>query len=330
MILVTGGCGYIGGHTMIELLSQQKNAVSIDDLRRTNRKQLQSLIELSQNNFINHEIDLNDLDGLRSFFKVNEVQTIIHFAAYKSVGESNQNPLIYYQNNINTLLNILICCEEFKVKNFIFSSSCTVYGKNDELPLTEDSKINEPFSVYGYTKQICENILKDFSKNSDMNIIILRYFNPIGAHKSGLIGDLSSDSLMNKICESLNNENSFIVYGNDYDTQDGTCIRDYIHITDLSLAHISSIDYCNSKSGLFEIFNIGLGNGVSVLEILNSFQKVNKIELKYVFGSRRDGDAEIVFANCDKSSSKLKWKSTLNIDDMVKSHYKYFIKASEL
>jgi UDP-glucose 4-epimerase len=326
MILVTGGCGYIGSHTLIELYENNIPFISIDDLRRSSKTQVDNISKLIPS-FINYKVDICDLDSLEKIFIDNEIMGIIHFAAYKSVDESVKNPLIYYDNNINSLLNLLKCCKKFNVKNFIFSSSCSVYGNLKDLPVTEESLLSKAESPYGNTKQICEDILGDYSKNSNMNIVILRYFNPVGCHESGLIGDQHKESVINMICKSYKESRVFNIYGNDYNTKDGTCIRDYIHVSDLAAAHVSSLIYLKDKNNQFDIFNVGTGNGLSVLELLLNFEKYNNLKINYQFNSRRPGDVEAIWANVDKIS-KTGWTCNKSIKDMVTSTWNY-VKSSE-
>jgi UDP-glucose 4-epimerase len=326
MILVTGGCGYIGSHTLIELHDNNIPFISIDDLRRSSQTQLDNISRLIPN-FTNHKIDICDLNSLEQLFVGNEITGVIHFAAYKSVDESVKTPLLYYDNNINSLLNLLKCCDKFNVKDFIFSSSCSVYGNLKELPVTEESPLSKAESPYGNTKQICEEILTDYSKKSNMNIIILRYFNPVGCHDSGLIGDQHRESVINMICKSYSENKVFNIYGNDYETKDGTCIRDYIHVSDLASAHVSSLIYLKNQSSQFSIFNVGTGGGLSVLELLVNFEKYNNVKIDYQFTSRRQGDVEAIWGNVDKIS-KTGWTCKKSIKDMVTSTWQYF-KSSE-
>lgn len=326
MILVTGGCGYIGSHTLIELYNNSIQFVSVDDLRKSSENQLKNIKKIIPG-FINYNIDICDYESLEHIFKMNNITGIIHFAAYKSVGESVNNPLEYYDNNTNGLLNLLKCCRKFNVKDFIFSSSCSVYGNLTELPVKEISTLSKAESPYGNTKKICEDILIDFHKISKMNIIILRYFNPVGCHESGLIGDLSGESVINMICKSKLKDTTFTIYGDDYNTKDGTCIRDYIHVSDLASAHVSSLVHCNSRLNLIEIFNVGTGNGLSVLELVENFQNYNNLKINYKLGERRPGDVEAIWANVDKIS-KLGWSCKKTIKDMVTSTWNY-VKSSE-
>jgi UDP-glucose 4-epimerase len=263
-----------------------------------------------------------------------KVDAIIHFAAYKSVGESVESPIQYYDNNINSLLNMLDTAKHFGIKNFVFSSSCSLYGNLKELPATEDSPLSEPESPYAYTKLMGERILQDFSKvNPDIKIIALRYFNPVGAHESGLIGESpinKPNNILPVICNSVETGEEMMVFGGDYDTRDGSCIRDYVHVSDIAEAHVKAFEYLISDNSLsYDVYNLGLGignrfetNGLTVLEVINAFEKVNNVKVNYKIGLRREGDIVEIYSNSTKAR-KIGWKPTRTVDDMVSSAWKW-------
>ncbi len=323
-ILVTGGAGYIGSHTVVELYLSGYMPIIVDNLCNSSEKNLVGINQILNTEIPFHKIDCTDLNAMQKIFKLydNEIHACIHFAAFKSVDESIQSPQKYYKNNIGSTETLLLCLEKQNFKNLIFSSSCTVYGKPDKLPVTEGSPIKKAESPYGETKQKCENLIK----NSNCNTISLRYFNPIGSHNSCLIGDCSKDNANNlvpiiaEVAHSLRKK--LIVNGNDYNTKDGTCIRDYIHVQDLALAHVNALDYLFNVNGN-HVFNVGTGSGYSVLEIINTFEKVNNIKINYKIGPRRKGDVEEIYADCDLINLKLLWKSEKTIEEAVLSSYKW-------
>jgi UDP-glucose 4-epimerase len=263
-----------------------------------------------------------------------KVDAIIHFAAYKAVGESVESPIQYYDNNINSLLNMLDTAKYFGIKNFVFSSSCSLYGNLKELPATEDSPLSEPESPYAYTKLMGEQILKDFSKvNPDFKIVSLRYFNPVGAHESGLIGESpinKPNNILPVICNSAETGEEMLVFGGDYDTRDGSCIRDYVHVSDIAEAHVKAFEYLISDKSLsYDVYNLGLGignrfdkQGLSVLEVINAFEKVNNVKVNYKIGDRREGDVVEIYSNSTKAR-QIGWKPTRTVDDMVSSAWKW-------
>jgi UDP-glucose 4-epimerase len=263
-----------------------------------------------------------------------KVDAIIHFAAYKSVGESVESPIQYYDNNINSLLNMLDTAKYFGIKNFVFSSSCSLYGNLKELPATEESPLSEPESPYAYTKLMGEQIIKDFSKvNLDFKIVSLRYFNPVGAHESGLIGESpinKPNNILPVICNSAETGEEMMVFGGDYDTRDGSCIRDYVHVSDIAEAHVKAFEYLISDNSLsYDVYNLGLGignrfeqQGLSVLEVINAFEKVNSVKVNYKIGDRREGDVVEIYSNSTKAR-KIGWKPKRTVDDMVSSAWKW-------
>jgi len=335
-VLVTGGAGYIGSHTVVVLVENGYTPIILDDFRNANRIVLDGLTKIL--GFLPEiiEIDVCDDKALRAIFQKYSFEGIIHFAAYKAVGESVQNPLKYYQNNLSGLINILNKMLEFGVKNLVFSSSCTVYGEPKELKeVSEDSPKNLPSSPYGYTKWIGEQIMEDTSlAHPELCLINLRYFNPVGAHKSSFIGEFplgKPSNLLPFVTQTAVGKQDFLtVFGNDYPTRDGTCIRDYIHVMDLAEAHVKALAFLEDhKKGCLEAVNIGTGKGTSVLEIISCFEEVSKCKLNWSFGPKREGDVVEIFANCDKASNLLGWRSKLSINDAVIDAWKWELFLSE-
>ncbi len=324
-ILVTGGLGYIGSHTVVELISNGYEPVIIDNLGNTNRDVLDRIQKISGKTTAFYEDDVRNEDALKNIIEKHKIEAVIHFAAYKAVGESVLEPLKYYDNNIGGLISLLKAMKASGVKNMVFSSSCTVYGQPDVSPVTEDSPVKVANSPYGNTKQIGEEILHDCQF---LNTVALRYFNPIGAHPSALIGELPlgvPNNLVPFITQTaIGLRPQLTVFGNDYNTKDGTCVRDYIHVVDLARAHVKALDYIDRHpDNHFEMFNIGTGNGFTVLEIINAFEEVNKVKLNYTIGPRRPGDVEKVWADTDKASRVLNWKPELSLEDMVRTSWNW-------
>ena len=322
-ILVTGGAGFIGSHTVVELIDNGYNPIIVDDLRNSKKFILNNLEKISGQKITHYSIDCGSIDKLSAVFEKENPEGIIHFAADKSVNESVINPLKYYHNNISNLINLLKVVSKFPVKSFVFSSSCTVYGVPDLVPVDESAKIKPAFSPYGYTKQVGERILSDFVKTfPNISLSLLRYFNPIGAHKSGLIGELPlgvPSNLVPFITQTAIGKRDFLtVYGNDYNTGDGTCIRDYIHIMDLANAHVLTLNHGLENNNKPLILNVGTGKGCSVLEVIESFEKVTKINLKYIIGPRREGDVPAIYADNKLIIQKIGWKSKYSIEDALK------------
>ncbi|MFL5763467.1 MAG: UDP-glucose 4-epimerase GalE [Bacteroidia bacterium] len=331
-IVVTGGAGYIGSHTIIQLLQTTGfRVVSIDNYSNSSPDTFRRIEMITGKKVINHDIDLCDAEKTDAFFRNSPpVRGIIHFAAFKAVGESVQDPKKYYHNNINSLLNILDCTVKYKVPNFIFSSSCSVYGNIDQLPVKEDTPLGKAESPYAYTKQAGEEILKDYAKaNPALNTIALRYFNPVGAHLSGLIGESSINKPSNLVPvitqTAIGKIPQMTVFGKDYPTRDGTCIRDYIHVTDIADAHVKAIDFLEQKksSSNFSIFNLGTGKGVTVLEAIRSFEKVSGKKLNYTIGEKRKGDVAAIYSDNTFTEKNLGWKPSLSLDDMMSSAWKW-------
>lgn len=333
-VIVTGGAGYIGSHTVIELLEQTTfNVVSIDNYSNSTVETYNRIrtITKQQQRLTYFNIDLCDYEKLAAAMSdLNSIAGIIHFAAFKSVPESVANPLLYYHNNIEGLVNILRLCKEKNIPNFIFSSSCSVYGNIKELPVTENSPLPEAESPYAHTKQIGEEIAASFTKyNPGFKSVLLRYFNPAGAHKSALIGELPlgpPSSLVPIITRTAAGIiNKMFVHGSDYATRDGSCIRDYIHVSDIAVAHINALNYLleNKNKKNISVFNLGTGNGVTVFEAIRSFEKVSGIALSYEVGPRRNGDVEAIYANNDLAKKELGWSPKFTIDEMMFSAWKW-------
>ena len=325
-VLLTGSCGYIGSHTLVELLDRGYEVVGIDNFSNSKREVIDNIKKITGKDFVFYEGDVCDKTILEKIFNENKIDIVIHFAGYKAVGESTLKPLMYYRNNIDSTLSLLEVMDEYNCHNFIFSSSATVYGKPHTLPIKENFPLSTT-NPYGTTKLTIEYILKDLYKsNNDWNIVILRYFNPVGAHKSGLIGENPNgipNNLMPYIVKVANKEYDHLnVFGNDYDTPDGPGVRDYIHVVDLAVGHIKAIDDILNNCGL-DIFNLGTGNGYSVLDIVNSFEKVNNVEVPYEIKPRRDGDIDACYADPTYAYEKLGFKASHSLDDMCKDSYNY-------
>ena len=336
-IIVTGGCGYIGSHTVIELIENNYTVIILDDLSNSTEETLHRIEKITnvKPSFIN--IDLKDELKTKKVFKEHkDAKAVINFAAHKAVGESVQKPLMYYKNNLYSLINTLTALTENTINGFIFLSSATVYGTPKSLPITEQSKTQRPFSPYGNTKKIAEEIIDDLIKSeTNLSAISLRYFNPIGAHESGLIGELPSgipNNLMPYITQTaVGIREKLMVYGNDYPTKDGTPIRDYIHVVDLAKAHVLAVERIikNQQEKPFEIFNLGTGNGFSVLDIINSFEEVTNSKLNYEITDRRAGDVPKLFASIDLVKDKLGWKPSKSLNEMIKSSWDWERKLND-
>ena len=325
-ILVTGGTGFIGSHTVVELQAKGHEVVIVDNLSNSSADIADKIATISGIKPEFEIFDLTNKDLTADFFKRhNDIAGIIHFAAFKAVGESVQKPLLYYRNNLESLVNILQGMKDNNIQNIVFSSSCTVYGQPDELPVSENAPIKLAESPYGNTKQISEEIIKDTVKATDIHAIALRYFNPIGAHHTAIIGELpigKPNNLVPFITQTAIGIREYLsVFGDTYDTPDGTAIRDYIHVVDLAKAHVIAVDrMINSKmKNDFEVFNLGTGNGYSVLDVIKSFEKVTGLKLNYKIVDRREGDITQVWANPDYSNNELGWKAEKGIDEMTLS-----------
>jgi len=326
-ILVTGGTGYIGSHTVVELQKEGFEVIIVDNLSNSNIEVLNGIEKITGIRPAFENIDCVDYVSLdRMFEKYNNVEAIIHFAASKAVGESVEKPLLYYRNNLVSLINLLQLMPIHKVRNFVFSSSCTVYGQPDILPVTEDAPIKPALSPYGNTKQIGEEIIRDtIYANSGLNSIILRYFNPVGAHASAEIGELPNgvpNNLMPFVTQTaIGMRKQLQVFGDDYNTPDGSCIRDYIHVVDLAKAHVVAVKrLLESKSKKnVEIFNLGTGRGLSVLEIIETFERVNGVKVPHKIVGRREGDIEKVWADPSYANNELGWKATETLEETLRS-----------
>lgn len=326
-ILVTGGCGYIGSHTLVDLIDNGFAVISIDNLSNSSDSILDSVAEITGQRVKNYNIDLVNLAAVREVFQENpDLVGVIHFAAFKAVGESVVQPLRYFDNNINSLLNVLTCMREFDVKNLIFSSSCSVYGNTNALPVKEDTPLQAAESPYARTKQMGEQISADFCKaHPDFKIILLRYFNPAGAHESGKMGEAPTANITNLVPvvmqTAVGKRKEVVVFGDDYDTRDGSCVRDYIHVQDLANAHTKSLEYLlnDKNTENCEVFNVGIGEGVTVLEAIKAFEKVAKQDLNYRIGKRRGGDVVAIYADYSKAAEKLGWQPKRNIEDIMRS-----------
>ena len=330
-ILVTGGLGFIGSHTVVELQNEGYEVVIIDNLSNSTINVLDGITSITNQKPLFEKLDLKVKADVQDFFKRhNDIVGVIHFAASKAVGESVNKPLMYYENNITTLVYMLQELSGLSKKNFIFSSSCTVYGQADELPITENAPVKPAESPYGNTKQIGEEIIRDTCKvNEDINAIALRYFNPIGAHPSTEIGELPigvPQNLVPYITQTgMGLREQLSVFGGDYPTPDGTCIRDYIHVVDLAKAHVVALQrlLANKNKSNFEFFNLGTGTGSTVLEAIQSFERVSGKVLNYKIVDRREGDITAAYAETSKANNILGWKTELTLDDAMKSAWKW-------
>ena len=328
MILLTGGAGYIGSHTALSLLEKGEEILIIDNLENSSLQVIQSLKEVSKKELIFIEGDVRDEALLEELFAKYNISGIIHFAAYKAVGESVVDPLKYYDNNVGGLVSILNTCKRHKVSNFIFSSSCTVYGTPDIIPVDEKASIQQAASPYGNTKIICEEILSDFAySESWFDFVSLRYFNPIGAHHSGIFGDDPNgipNNLLPYITRVASGElEELSVFGSDYNTPDGTAVRDYIHVVDLANAHLKAMEYVRAANSKVRFVNIGTGKGYSVLDLIKTFEKTTGVKINYKMVERRPGDVEKIYAKPDLAEKELKWKAQLNLDDMLTSAWEF-------
>ena len=335
-ILVTGGCGYIGAHTIVDLIENGFNPISIDNNSRSTPALLSGIKEITGVAVKNYKVDLTNFDDTHAVFEENaDIKGIIHFAAYKAVGESVKRPLMYYQNNLVSLINVLKCAKEFKVPHFIFSSSCTVYGSPDKIPVTEESPIKPAESPYGATKQMGEEIVRDVTKTGGLQSILLRYFNPVGAHPSALIGELplgKPENLVPAITQTaVGKIKELVVFGDDYDTRDGSCIRDYVHVCDIAHAHTLALQHLRENENVqpCEVYNLGTGNGVSVLEAIHAFEKVSDRKLNYRIGPRRPGDIIAIYANNSLAKEKLKWDPKYSLDEMMATAWKWQLKLEK-
>jgi UDP-glucose 4-epimerase len=329
-ILVTGGCGYIGSHTIVDLMENGYDVISIDNNSRSTPRILEGVERITGKAVKNYKVDLCNYDDTYAVIQENaDIAGVIHFAAYKAVGESVEQPLLYFENNLFSLINLLKCVDEFKIPHFVFSSSCTVYGNPDVTPVTEETPPKPAESPYGYTKQMGEQIVSETFKNSVSTAILLRYFNPVGAHPSGYIGELpigKPQNLVPAITQTaIGKLPQLVVFGNDYPTRDGSCVRDFIHVCDLAHAHTLALDYLIGLKNYSpcEVYNLGTGNGVTVLEAIKAFEKVSGQKLNYKIGPRRSGDVIAIYANNDKAKDFLGWDANFSLDDMMQTAWQW-------
>ncbi|MEY4457378.1 MAG: UDP-glucose 4-epimerase GalE [Sediminibacterium sp.] len=323
-ILVTGGCGYIGAHTIVDLIENGFNVISVDNLSRASDQSLVGIEKITGKKIKNYTVDLTDKVATENIFIENPgITGIIHFAAYKAVGESVELPLDYYENNLFSLVHLLQMSVKYHAKHFIFSSSCTVYGNPDTSRVTEATPLQAAASPYGATKQMGEVIVKDTAHTYPISAILLRYFNPVGAHPSTAIGELPigrPQNLVPAITQTaIGKLPKMQVHGNDYDTRDGSCIRDYIHVCDIAHAHTLALQYSikNNQEKSCEVFNLGTGNGITVLEAIQAFEKVSGVQLNYEIGPRRAGDIVAIYANNDKAVKELGWNCKFGLEEMM-------------
>jgi UDP-glucose 4-epimerase len=335
-ILVTGGCGYIGVHTIVDLIENGFEVISIDNNSRSNPLILQGAEKITGKKIKNYAIDLCNFDDTIAIFRENkDIHGIVHFAAYKAVGESVENPLLYFDNNLSSLINILKCCKEFNVPNFVFSSSCTVYGNPDKVPVTEETPMKPAESPYGLTKQMGEQLVVESVKQMNTTAILLRYFNPVGAHSSSLIGEIPLGKPANLVPAitqtAIGKLPTMQVHGNDYPTRDGSCVRDYIHVCDIAHAHTLALNYLIDKKNktICDVFNLGTGNGYTVLEIIAAFEKTSGVKLNYQIGPRRNGDVISIYANNNKAKNELGWIPKYGIDEMMATAWKWELKLRD-
>lgn len=329
-ILVTGGLGYIGSHTVVELLNNGFEVVIVDDLSNSERFILKNIEEITGKKPAFYPFDLKRRELLTQVFDAYDIEGCINFAAYKAVGESQLKPIDYYENNLFSLINILQEFKERSISNLIFSSSCTVYGQAEVMPINENTPLKLPESVYGKTKQMGEEILLDFAKAYNKKVTLLRYFNPIGAHPSGLLGELPIGVPSNLVPYVMQTaagiREKLSIWGDDYDTEDGTAVRDYIYVVDLAKAHVDALKKLmnnHSDEATIDIYNLGTGKGSSVLEVVKAFEKVNNTKVPYQICARREGDITIAYANADKAEKELHWKSETSLEESLRTVWQW-------
>ena len=335
-IMVTGGCGYIGSHTIVDLIENGFDIISVDNNSRSSEHLLEGIEKITGKKIKNYKVDLCDFNDTSAIFEENEdIAGIIHFAAYKAVGESVEKPLLYFENNLVSLINLLKCVEFFKIPYFVFSSSCTVYGNPDHIPVTETTPTKAAESPYGYTKQMGEQIIGEFAHVNNTACVLLRYFNPAGAHPSALIGELPIDKPQNLVPvitqSAIGKLPGITVFGNNYDTRDGSCVRDFIHVSDLAHAHTLALQYLieqKSKNNP-EVFNLGTGSGITVLETIKTFEKITGVALNYSIGANRPGDVIAIYANNDKARQQLGWQPQFALEDILSTAWAWEQKLKE-
>ncbi|MFN9856198.1 MAG: UDP-glucose 4-epimerase GalE [Bacteroidota bacterium] len=335
-ILVTGGCGYIGAHTLVDLIENGFDVISVDDLSRSSAYAMTGIEKITGKRIKNYQVDLKNFDETLAVFQENiGIAGIIHFAAYKAVGESVEEPLSYYENNLFSLINLLKCAEEFEVPHFVFSSSCTVYGSPAEVPVTENTPWQTAESPYGATKQMGETIVRDLYRSGKGSAILLRYFNPAGAHPTTLLGESPLGKPLNLVPvitqTAIGKLPGMMVYGDDYPTRDGSCIRDYIHVCDIAHAHTLALLYLLEERNTepTEVFNLGTGNGITVLEAIRMFEEVSGEKLNCAIGPRRPGDVMAIYANNEKAVQQLGWKIQYDLREMMRTAWNWELKVKE-
>ena len=327
-ILVTGGAGYIGSHTCVELLNNDYEVIILDNFSNSDEKVIDNIKKITNKDLKLYHGDMIDRELIARIFNENEIDAVIDFAAFKAVGESVSKPVMYYQNNVSTILNLLSVMQEYNVKKLVFSSSATVYGNPKKVPITEDDPIGGTTNPYGTSKLMVEKILNDlYESDNEWDIAILRYFNPVGAHESGLIGEAPKgkpNNLMPFICKVAKKElPKLMVYGNDYDTKDGTGVRDYIHVVDLAIGHIKALEKLNKEQKGLYIYNLGTGQGYSVLEMIQTFERVNNIKVDYEITDRRPGDIPTCYSDTSKSLKELNFQTKKSLDDMCRDSWNF-------
>lgn len=336
-VLVTGGCGYIGAHTIVDLIENGFEVISLDNNSRSTTYLLDHIENIVGKPVKNYKVDLCDYEDTYAVFSENrDIEGVIHFAAYKTVPESVEKPLKYFHNNLESLINVLRCVKEFKIANFVFSSSCSVYGNAKELPVVEETPMGESESPYARTKQMGEDIIRDYTKVNDTNNILLRYFNPVGAHPSIEIGEMplgKPDNLVPVITQTaIGKIPQMTVFGTDYPTRDGSCVRDYIHVMDIANAHTRALQYLidGKNTEKCEIFNLGTGNGVTVFEVIKAFEEVSKVKLNYKTGPARPGDVVAIYANNTRAKEKLDWNIKYDLKEMMRTAWEWEQKLKEI
>ena len=334
-VLVTGGAGFIGSHTVAELHRTGYRPIIVDDFSNSDDRVLHGLKSITGQSTPVYRINCTERDDLARVLHDEKPTAVIHFAAYKAVGESVAEPMKYYRNNVVSMINVLELMDEFDVRHLVFSSSCTVYGQPKELPVTEKSPALRANSPYGFTKQVCEQMIEDYiAAHPHHGAALLRYFNPVGAHPSGAIGELPygvPNNLVPFIAQTAAGlREELMVYGNDYSTPDGTCIRDYIHVMDLARAHVLALDWLEKSAGKCEPFNLGVGKGSSVMEVIQSFEKVTGQAVKYTVGPRRPGDVEKIWADPSRAEKELHWKTELSLEDALRDAWRWQEHLSDL